>query len=696
SFISGHRTLLIGRWPQGAAHKTLPTGHCPTGQGPQDAAPQDAAHRTLPHRTLPIGRCPTGPCPTGRGPQGAAHRTLSTGRGPQDAAHRTLPTGHHSQDAGHRTLPTGRCPQDAANRTLPHRTVPTGHCQQDAAHRTLPTGRGPQDAVGLNSFGWWTSLSPAVTLSTNNRCAWTGYGLDKQVSGCSHISVQALLPQGAEGSVLKDDDVLQNLPGGTAARLYFRDLGPQLGWTMVFMSEYVGPLLIYLLFYVRVPYIYTHEHTFTSSPHPVVSLACACHSFHYIKRLVETIFVHRFSHGTMPLRTMLRCVRCWCEWIRHSSANGHLSVTTGLGIAQETKLSRQQRPVGQRPVGQRPVGSVLWGSVLWAASCGAASCGAGSCEQRPVGQRPVGSVLWGSVLWGRVLWAASCGAASCEQRPVGQRPVGRRHVTTDEGLEDDQHCTNCAYYWGFSAWLAYYINHPLYTPPCKRLSTHSALEPSHFRGADCGYQLRQVQSCSNRAPSYGETQITWALVLFVLCEAGNFSIHWSLNNLLREGGCLRKDVDSISTGAIGNSGGTPNGSLPAISVQTGHSGQQWCALGSVVWGVRSLKARTFLSNPRLDSMLSPVWFAGPKCRRFPHPSKNPFTWLFFFVSCPNYTYEVGVWVSFSIMTQCVPVALFTLLGFVQMTIWAKGKHKAYTREFKDYPTLRMPILPFIL
>ncbi|KAI4896024.1 hypothetical protein NFI96_011271 [Prochilodus magdalenae] len=60
-------------------------------------------------------------------------------------------------------------------------------------------------------------------------------------------------------------------------------------------------------------------------------------------------------------------------------------------------------------------------SVLWAASCGAVSCG----------QRPVGSVLWGSVLW----------AASCGQRPVGQRPVGQRPVPTDEGLEDDQHCT---------------------------------------------------------------------------------------------------------------------------------------------------------------------------------------------------------------------------------------------------------------
>lgn len=42
------------------------------------------------------------------------------------------------------------------------------------------------------------------------------------------------------------------------------------------------------------------------------------------------------------------------------------------------------------------------------------------------------------------------------------------------------------------------------------------------------------------------------------------------------------------------------------------------------------------------------------------------------------------------------VALFTFVGFVQMTIWAKGKHKTYTREFKDYPNLRMAILPFIL
>ncbi|XP_035981462.1 very-long-chain enoyl-CoA reductase-like isoform X2 [Fundulus heteroclitus] len=214
-----------------------------------------------------------------------------------------------------------------------------------------------------------------------------------------------------KGKSLRDEEVLQNLPVGTTATMYFEDLGPQLGWTTVFFAEYMGALLTYLLFFFRVPYIYSHTQAFTSSPHSVVTLACVCHTFHYMKRLMETIFVHRFSHGTMPLRAIVK---------------------------------------------------------------------------------------------------------------------------------------NCAYYWGFSAWLAYYINHPLYTPP-----------------------------------SYGELQVKYALFTFAMCEMGNLSIHMSL------------------------------------------------------------------SNHRVDA-------SGFRLRRFPMPTKNPFTWLFFFVSCPNYTYEVGAWVSFTVMTQCLP------------------------------------------
>ncbi|KAK2513973.1 hypothetical protein Q9966_015938 [Columba livia] len=209
-----------------------------------------------------------------------------------------------------------------------------------------------------------------------------------------------------KGRSLRDEDVLQTLPVGTTATFYFRDLGAQISWVTVFLTEYAGPLLIYLLFYFRVPFLYGPRYDFTASRHHVVHLACACHSFHYVKRLLETLFVHRFSHGTMPLRNIFK---------------------------------------------------------------------------------------------------------------------------------------NCTYYWGFAAWMAYYINHPLYTPP-----------------------------------AYGDEQVKLALAVFLFCQLGNFSIHVALRNL----------------------------------------------------------------RP-----------AGSKTRKIPYPTRNPFTWLFLLVSCPNYTYEVGSWIGFTIMTQ---------------------------------------------
>ncbi|CAH3175291.1 unnamed protein product [Porites lobata] len=79
-----------------------------------------------------------------------------------------------------------------------------------------------------------------------------------------------------------------------------------------------------------------------------------------------------------------------------------------------------------------------------------------------------------------------------------------------------------------------------------------------------------------------------------------------------------------------------------------------------------------------------------------YPTSNPLTQLFRFVSCPNYTYEAGSWIAFSVMTQTLTAVLFTLFGFYQMTVWAIGKHRNYRKEFKDYPKGRKAIVPFLL
>ncbi|XP_037935163.1 very-long-chain enoyl-CoA reductase-like [Teleopsis dalmanni] len=249
------------------------------------------------------------------------------------------------------------------------------------------------------------------------------------------------------GKALKDSDTLQSLNLRNGVRIYVKDLGPQIAWTTVFLSEYAGPLLVYLLFYARPSIIYGAD---ADKPISLTAhIAAACYTVHYVKRLLETIFVHRFSHATMPIRNLFK---------------------------------------------------------------------------------------------------------------------------------------NCSYYWGFTAYVSYHVNHPLFTSPC-------------------------------------QVQVLVGLAAFALCEIGNFSIHIALRNL----------------------------------------------------------------RP-----------PGTKVRKIPMPDSNPFTQLFNLVSCPNYTYEIGAWVSFSIMTNCLAAVLFAIAGGYQMMVWALGKHRNYKKEFTQYPKSRKAIFPFIL
>ncbi|KAM6150754.1 trans-2,3-enoyl-CoA reductase-like [Erethizon dorsatum] len=252
------------------------------------------------------------------------------------------------------------------------------------------------------------------------------------------------------GPFLKDYITVHSVAPSSIVTLYFTDLGRQVSWTTVFLAEYTGPLLIYLLFYLRISNIYDMEESARRLRHPVVHLACFCHCIHYIRYILETLFVHKVSTGHTPLKNLVK---------------------------------------------------------------------------------------------------------------------------------------SCALYWGFTSWIAYYINHPHYTPP-----------------------------------SFGNRQIAVSAINFLICEAGNHFIN-------------------------------------VILAHPNHTGNNAC---------------------------------------FPSPNYNPFTWMFFLVSCPNYTYEIGSWISFTVMTQTLPVGIFTLLMSIQMSLWAKRKHKFYLKKFSSCMHRKSAIIPLVL
>lgn len=261
-----------------------------------------------------------------------------------------------------------------------------------------------------------------------------------------------------KGKSLGDDRQIESIELGKVDGvdvLYFKDLGPQIGWSTVFLCEYAGPIFAYLITYFQpfrsIIYGLMSVKATNAPVAPVVHIAAICWTVHYIKRILETIFVHRFSHSTMPIFNLFK---------------------------------------------------------------------------------------------------------------------------------------NCSYYWGFAFYVGYFVNHPLYT-----------------------------------APYFGCTQVYGALAVFILSELGNLSIHLALRDL----------------------------------------------------------------RP-----------AGSKERKIPYPTSNPFTYLFKYVSCPNYSYEVYSWAAFTIMTQTLPAGMFTAAGFFQMALWALGKHRNYKKEFPNYPKGRKAIIPFLI
>ncbi|KFG82857.1 steroid alpha reductase family protein [Metarhizium anisopliae] len=77
--------------------------------------------------------------------------------------------------------------------------------------------------------------------------------------------------------------------------------------------------------------------------------------------------------------------------------------------------------------------------------------------------------------------------------------------------------------------------------------------------------------------------------------------------------------------------------------------------------------------------------------------KIPSGYGFAIVTCPNYMYEILSWVGIIIASRDWTVALFISIGAAQMFTWAKGKERAYRKEFGDkYKKKRFVMLPGLL
>ena len=94
----------------------------------------------------------------------------------------------------------------------------------------------------------------------------------------------------------------------------FKDLGLQISWKLVFLVEYFGPILVSCLFMAFQKQIYGEAKEMNLSQ----KLGIAMLIGHYIKRELETLFVHRFSNDTMPFFNLFK--NSFHYWVLNGSS----------------------------------------------------------------------------------------------------------------------------------------------------------------------------------------------------------------------------------------------------------------------------------------------------------------------------------------------------------------------------------------
>ena len=104
--------------------------------------------------------------------------------------------------------------------------------------------------------------------------------------------------------------------------LYFKDLAPQIAWKTVFIVEYAGPLFITLALALCRKTIYSTDQPMTFNQ----SVGAGLGVFHFMKRELETLFVHRFATDTMPGTIYLRIAQCTMSFMGSSACTSFFNL----------------------------------------------------------------------------------------------------------------------------------------------------------------------------------------------------------------------------------------------------------------------------------------------------------------------------------------------------------------------------------
>ena len=122
----------------------------------------------------------------------------------------------------------------------------------------------------------------------------------------SNFSIHRLrITRGSDGTPIQNskDISIHSIGMRDQSTIFVKDLGPQISWRTVFIVEYIGPLVIHPLVYAIRPYVYPSA---PSQASQLQTLSCILIFLHFLKRELETMFVHRFSASTMPARNIFK------------------------------------------------------------------------------------------------------------------------------------------------------------------------------------------------------------------------------------------------------------------------------------------------------------------------------------------------------------------------------------------------------